>query len=232
MPMVPLKQQHFLYAIWSGTVTLRKKPFPLAALSRTHVLMFWTTICSRSPPGLAGEIYIGGDGLARGYWRLPELTAEKFVPCPFSNEPGRRLYRTGDIGRYKSDGSIVFGGRADAQVKVRGYRIELGEIEASLLQHRAVKEAVVVAFEENGDKQLVGYVSPKQEADLQVGEIKMWLKRRLPEYMVPGRIVALDKMPLTENGKIDRRNLPKPTYGDQAQHEYSAPRTWIEEILC
>ena len=184
------------------------------------------------PPGLAGEIYIGGDGLARGYWRLPELTAEKFVPCPFSNEPGRRLYRTGDIGRYKSDGSIVFAGRADAQVKVRGYRIELGEIEASLLQHRAVKEAVVVAFEENGDKQLVGYVSPKQEADLQVGEIKMWLKRRLPEYMVPGRIVALDKMPLTENGKIDRRNLPKPTYGDQAQHEYSAPRTWIEEILC
>jgi len=161
------------------------------------------------PIGIPGELYIGGDGLARGYLDRPELTEERFVRDPFSAN-GDRLYRTGDLVRYKASGEIEFIGRIDNQVKVRGFRIELGEIEAALTQHAGVREAVVVAQKDSGDKHLVAYLVPRN-GNLRTEEVREFLQTRLPEYMMPSVFMTLEALPLSPVGKVDRRALPAPS---------------------
>jgi amino acid adenylation domain-containing protein len=163
------------------------------------------------PVGIPGEIYVGGAGLARGYLNHPDQTILAFIPNPFSNTPSRRLYKTGDLGRYLPDGNIEFLGRLDDQVKIRGFRIELGEIEAVLGQHPAVAETVVVVREDvPGSKRLVAYVVVNQVPAPTIPELQEFLKQHLPEYMVPSAFVQLSVLPLTPNGKVDRRALPAP----------------------
>jgi surfactin family lipopeptide synthetase A len=169
------------------------------------------------PIGVPGELCIGGVGLARGYLNRPELTAEKFIAHPFSNEPGARLYKTGDLARYLPTGDIVLLGRLDHQVKLRGYRVELGEIEAVLRQHQDVREVVVAAREHvTGDKRLVAYVVPRGEHAPMSSELRRMALERLPDYMVPSAFVLLESLPLTPGGKLDRRALPAP---DQTRRE-------------
>jgi len=163
------------------------------------------------PPGVAGELYIGGKGVVRGYWRRPELTAERFVPDPFSSDPTARLYRTGDLVRWREDGTLEFLGRVDFQVKVRGYRIELGEIDAALSAHPAVREAVCIPREDHeGDKRLVAYIVWKQPTADHTVELRDHLRGVLPEFMVPTNFVTLRDLPRTPNQKIDRKALPAP----------------------
>jgi amino acid adenylation domain-containing protein len=167
-----------------------------------------------TPIGVPGEILIGGDGVAHGYLDEPELTADKFIPDTFSRRPNARLYRTGDLGRYLPDGRIEFAGRIDHQVKIRGYRIELGEIETTLAQHPSVRECVVLAREDSaGDKRLVAYIVTEPGANVATSEMREWVMRKLPEYMVPAAVVVLDRMPLSPNGKVDRKALPAPERG-------------------
>jgi hypothetical protein len=175
---------------------------------------------------VSGELLLGGEGLARGYLKRAELTAERFIPDPFSGQPGERLYRTGDVCRYKADGRLEYLGRLDYQLKLRGYRIELGEIEAVLSAYEKVSEAVVIAREENEEKQLVAYVVGEAETT----ELKRYLQQRLPEYMIPPVWMKLDALPLTTNGKVDRRALPTPgaTTRSEPEDTYVAPRTPIE----
>ena len=180
------------------------------------------------PVGVSGEIHIGGAGLARGYLNRPELTAERFVPDPFSEEAGNRLYRTGDLGRYLKDGTIEFLGRADSQVKLRGYRIELGEIETALREHGAVEEAAVVMKEER----LVAYVVPRAGTPVSSTQLRHYLKEKLPEYMLPGAIVPIEALPLNPNGKVDRSALPSLDAGHlKLKSPSAAPKNPIEEIL-
>ncbi len=182
------------------------------------------------PIGVAGEIYIGGAGLARGYLNRPALTAERFVPDPFSQEPGRRLYRTGDMARLREDGSIEFLGRVDHQLKIRGFRIEPGEIEAQLRAHPDVRDAVVVAREDAGTPRLAAYVIPEGSATPTAHELRSFLQERLPDYMVPSAYVCLDELPLTANGKMNRKALPAP---DAISHEQTTrPRTGTEETVA
>jgi amino acid adenylation domain-containing protein len=185
------------------------------------------------PIGIPGELYIGGVQLARGYLSHPDLTAENFIPNPFEHEPGARLYRTGDQARYLSDGNIEFLGRVDHQVKIRGFRIELGEIESVLSQHPAVREAVVVAREdEAGDKRLTAYVVTGRSVP-SAGALRSFLKQKLPDYMVPSAFIFLASLPLTANGKIDRGALPDPAQ-DRAEFgsALAAPQTPIEKLLA
>jgi amino acid adenylation domain-containing protein len=186
------------------------------------------------PVGIVGEIYIGGDGVARGYLNGSELTAEKFIPNPFSDQPGARLYKTGDLARYLADGNIEFLGRIDRQVKIRGYRIELGEIEAVLSQHSTVREAVVLAREDSpGDRRLVVYVVAAPGSVPSVTELRRFLQQKLPEYMVPSVFVFVDALPLTHNGKLDRKALPAPdTSRPELEGTYTAPRTPTEKMLA
>ncbi|MBZ5554817.1 MAG: amino acid adenylation domain-containing protein [Acidobacteriia bacterium] len=186
------------------------------------------------PIGVPGELCIGGDGLARGYLNQPELTAEKFVPNPFSSEPGARLYRTGDLVRYRRNGTIEFLGRGDLQVKIRGFRIELGEIETVLRQHDGVADAVVVAREEKaGGKRLIAYIVAKGRTQPGFDELRQFLKAKLPDYMVPSLFVPLEAFPLTPNGKVDRRALPEPEGPNLvAGQEFIAPRNPAEEMLA
>jgi amino acid adenylation domain-containing protein len=185
------------------------------------------------PIGVAGELYIGGEGLARGYLRRPELTAEKFIPHPFSASPGARLYRTGDLARYLEDGRLEYAGRRDQQVKIRGFRVEMGEVEVVLKQHASVAQAAVaVSEDEEGRKRLVAYVVNAQDAPVPARELRGFLKKRLPEYMLPSVILFLDALPLTASGKVNHRALPAPESLDaQTIGDYSAPRTPVEEIL-
>jgi thioesterase domain-containing protein/acyl carrier protein len=156
-----------------------------------------------------GELYIGGDGLARGYLNRPELTSERFVANPFNEAPGAGLYKTGDVVRYLADGNIEFVGRVDHQVKIRGFRIELGEVETALLEHPAVAEAVVTVNEDcAGDKRLAAYFVPGKGAEVSMARLREFLRHKLPEYMVPTVFMALESLPLSPNGKIDRRALP------------------------
>ncbi|MDG1463405.1 MAG: amino acid adenylation domain-containing protein, partial [Gammaproteobacteria bacterium] len=178
------------------------------------------------PVGTPGEMYVGGAGLARGYLNRPELTDERFVPHPFDSTPDARLYRTGDLARRRPDGDLEYMGRADDQVKLRGFRIELGEIESALLSHPAVNESIVVLLGETADDQkLVAYVVATPNASLEVADLRQHMKAALPDYMVPAAIIELDALPLTANGKIDRKALPKPSF-DAA--EYVAPETETE----
>jgi amino acid adenylation domain-containing protein len=167
------------------------------------------------PVGVAGELLIGGDGLAKGYFKRPELTAEKFIPHPFRQAPGARLYRTGDLVRYRPNGDVEFLGRIDHQIKIRGFRIELGEIEAVLRQHSAINETVVVAREDvPGDQRLVAYFVPIGDRPCSVTDLRSFLEEHLPKYMLPSAFVSLAHMPLTPNGKINRRELPAPSPSD------------------
>jgi amino acid adenylation domain-containing protein len=184
------------------------------------------------PLGVKGELFIGGVGVGRGYWRRPDLTATRFLPDPFNSIPGVRMYQTGDLGRRRSDGAIEYIGRTDHQVKIRGNRIELGEIEAALSQHPGVRGSGVIVREDEGGKRIAAYVSlaPGQEA--LTGEIlRAYLQDRLPEYMVPSWILILDQLPLSPSGKLDRKALPKPASWIQ-KRAYVPPRTTIEENVA
>ena len=195
-----------------------------------HVLDAGFSPC---PIGVAGDLYIGGDVLCAGYTRA-DLTAAAFLPDPFGaiSRPGMRIYRTGDRARYGTDGNLEFLGRLDQQVKVRGYRIELGEIEVALARLAGVREAVVLAREdEPGDKRLVAYVVPLADAVLSAGELREGLRGGLPEYMVPSAFVLLEALPVTANGKLDRRALPAPVWGAEGG-EFELPRTPVETALA
>ena len=187
-----------------------------------------------TPIGVPGELHIGGDGLARGYRNRPDLTAEKFVASPFGTAAGSRIYKTGDLVRYRPDGTIEFFGRLDHQVKVHGHRIELGEIESVLLRYAGVGEAVVIVREDTpGDKRLVGYVSAADDTRFTVHALQQHVKEHLPAYMVPSGFVQLDALPRTLNGKIDRKHLPKPSQDRlDVGDTFVAPRNEIEESLA
>jgi amino acid adenylation domain-containing protein len=185
------------------------------------------------PIGTPGELYVGGDGLARGYLNRPDLTAERFIPDPFANESGRRLYRAGDLARHLSEGPLEYLGRVDHQVKIRGFRIELGEIEAVLARHPAVRQVVVIdEADPSGERRLTAYLVAAECGGCPADELRAHLRRQLPDYMTPSLMVWLDQMPLTPNGKIDRRALPeaKRVMAESAG-AYVAPRTRLEESL-
>jgi amino acid adenylation domain-containing protein len=186
------------------------------------------------PAGVMGELYIGGDGIAREYLGRPELTAEKFVPHPFSSEPGARLYRTGDLVRYLSDGNIDFLKRMDHQVKVRGFRVELGEIEAALNQYWAISESVVVDNDDlPGGTRLIGYIVPEEGIEPTSAELYAFLKEKIPSYMIPSIFVTLKEIPLTPNGKVNRAELPVPQLSeDGTSANFVAPRNPLEETLA
>lgn len=188
------------------------------------------------PLGTAGELFIGGPGLADAYLGRPSLSAERYVPDPFSGEPGARLYRSGDLVRFMPDGEIQFLGRIDHQVKIRGFRIELGEVEAALMSCPGVRMAVGMAREDTpGDKRLVAYLTATDEAPAGPElrrQVRSWLIEKLPPFMVPSSIVVLDELPLTRHGKVDRKQLPVPTKEDLAEEAFSAPETEMEQLLA
>ena len=192
------------------------------------------------PVGIPGELYLGGEGLARGYFNRPDFTDERFIPNPFSKEPGARLYKSGDRCRYLPDGNLEFLGRVDNQVKLRGFRIELGEIEAVLGQHPALRETLVLAREDDStssssnetDKRLMAYLVTEQEPAPTVLELRNFLKEKLPDYMIPSAFLFLASLPLTPNGKIDRKALPLPDRTRAESEKIVAPRDDTETILC
>jgi amino acid adenylation domain-containing protein len=182
------------------------------------------------PPGAAGELYLGGAGLARGYVQRAALTAERFVADPFDSEGGGRLYRTGDLVRWNSEGQLDYLGRIDHQVKIRGFRIELGEIEAQLLAQPEVREAVVVASQGAGGARLMAYVSAQAGQAIDTARLREHLGRALPDYMVPGLVMVLETLPLNPNGKVDRKALPEPERA--SAQAYEAPQGGTEEALA
>jgi acyl-coenzyme A synthetase/AMP-(fatty) acid ligase len=196
---------------------------PPLANNRQHVLDRWL---QPVPVGVTGEICISGEGLARGYLDRPDLTAAHFVPDPFATVPGQRLYRSGDLARYRGDGTLDIRGRRDHQVKVRGFRIELGEIEAALVEQPEVTAAVVIVHERT---QLVAYVAAEPGQAVAASELRRRLRERLPEYMVPALVVPLPALPLTSNAKVDRAALPRPETVQPAAP--SIPRTAHEETI-
>jgi natural product biosynthesis luciferase-like monooxygenase protein len=185
------------------------------------------------PVGIAGEVYIGGAGVARGYYNRPDLTAERFIPDSLSTEPGGRLYRTGDVARYRADGAMEFLGRVDHQVKIRGYRIEVAEIEAVLEQHPAVRQVVVAAREDTpGEKRLVAYIVARQAPGPGARELRQYLRQKLPEHMTPALFVPLKALPHTANGKVDRKALPAPDgRRPDLTADYVAPRSHLEQTI-
>jgi acyl-CoA synthetase (AMP-forming)/AMP-acid ligase II/acyl carrier protein len=186
------------------------------------------------PPGVPGEIYIGGIALARGYLNQPGLTAEKFVPDPWSAVAGARLYKSGDLGQFSGNGEIEFLGRIDYQIKIRGYRVELEEIERVLLQYPAIQDAAVTVQRNGvGDKRLAAYATLRPRQSVTLREIRDYLKERLPDYMLPAWFIVLNALPLTSSGKLDRKALPVPTNENLApERDYVAARTPVEEIVA
>ena len=188
------------------------------------------------PVNVPGEVYFGGDALSKGYWKRPDLTAEKFIPHPFSARPGERLYKSGDLAQHLPNGDIEFLGRLDNQVKIRGFRIELEEIEAALSQHPAVREAAVEARPSTalgGSKRLIGYVALSHESPATIGELRRYLAEKLPDYMVPAQFVKLDSLPKNPNGKIDRRALPDPgEERPELEENFVAAQTAVEKKLA
>jgi acyl carrier protein len=185
------------------------------------------------PPGTVGEIYIAGAGLARGYRNRPDLTAEKFIPDPFSTEPGSRVYKTGDLARLLPEGQIAFLGRVDEQINIRGFRIEPNEIVCCLNQHPVVRESLVLAREHSsGDKRLVAYLVLEPYSAVTSNSLRGYLRRFLPEYMLPSTFVCLEAFPLTPNGKIDREALPAPDPANTLHDELSAdPPTQTQQRI-
>jgi amino acid adenylation domain-containing protein len=185
------------------------------------------------PTGVSGELYIGGVQVARGYVNRPDLTAEMFIPDPFSDNPKARLYKTGDLAHYLPDGSIEYLGRIDFQVKIRGLRVELGEIEAVLSQHPAVREAVVLLREDvPDDKRLVAYIVAKQDQKLSISELRDYLKQKLPDFMVPSHFITLDAFPLTPNQKVDRKALPAPDrVSIDSERVYAPPKSKLQQTI-
>ena len=234
-----------MYGITETTVHVTYRPLRLADLNdapgsvigrpipdlRLYVL---ESNGQPAPPGVPGEICVGGAGVARGYLNRPELTAQKFIPDPFRGQPEARMYRSGDLARYLPDGDIEYLGRIDQQVKIRGYRIELGEVEAVLGQHPEVRDRVVVARQDiSGENRLVAYVVPRDSVAVTYGQLRDYLKPKLPAFMIPSALVVLDALPLTANGKLDRRALPEPDgKGAVVSGGYAAPRTEVEERLA
>nr|BDT34839.1 non-ribosomal peptide synthetase [Myxococcus sp. MH1] len=185
------------------------------------------------PVGVKGELFLGGVGVARGYLGRPELTADRFLPDPFNPVPGARMYRTGDLVRYLPTGDLDFIGRIDTQVKLRGFRIELGEIESTLLQHAAVRAAVVLAREDShGARRLVAYLVLAPGQELEVDSFRAFLGKHLPEYMVPAAFIPMEELPLTANGKVDKKALPVPDASHLHHREYVAPRDALEQVLA
>jgi amino acid adenylation domain-containing protein len=223
--------------IWSSVYRLEGKDEKLVPIGKPIAnTTFYVLDAQREPvpDGAEGELYIGGEGLARGYFEREQMTQEKFVPDPFDSRPGARMYRTGDLARFKPDGNVEFLGRIDHQVKIRGFRIELGEIEAVLEQHSGVHQAVVVAREDNpGDKRLVAYYVPVAPNGLTPRELRQHVAKQLPDYMTPSAFAEMAKFPLTPNGKVDRKALPAAEVKDfDAATEYVAPRNPTERKLA
>jgi amino acid adenylation domain-containing protein len=220
--------------IWSSLAEVAAGPGPVTIglpIDNTEIHLL-DGFLQPVPAGVPAELWIAGEGLARGYFRQPGLTAEKFLPHPFASRSGARIYRTGDLSRRLSDGRVEHLGRIDHQVKVRGFRIEPGEIEAVLLQHAAVRQALVVLREEAGDRHLAAYVVAESLPSL-AAELRDLLRARLPEYMLPRAVVALEAFPLTPSGKVDRRALPAPDgFGREVSQGFVPPRTPIEELLA
>ncbi|MBU9215107.1 non-ribosomal peptide synthetase, partial [Burkholderia gladioli] len=185
------------------------------------------------PQGVSGELHIGGDGVTRGYLNRDELTAQRFIRDPFSQRPGERLYKTGDLARWLPDGSLEYLGRNDFQVKIRGFRIELGEVEARLAECEGVREAAVIALTEaDGAKRLVAYVVPQDGAQPSAAGLQGELSERLAGYMIPDAFVILAALPLTPNGKLDRQALPAPDAGIALAQDHEAPIGEVEEEIA
>ncbi len=186
------------------------------------------------PIGVTGELYAGGDGVALGYLNRPELTAECFVPDPFAGDPAARMYRTGDFARWRPDGTLEFLGRSDGQLKIRGFRVEPGEVEAALCAHPSVREAVVVGrADASGAQRLVAYVVATPDAVLETETLRRFLGERVPAHLIPARLVALDALPLTPSGKLDRRRLPEPGDLNSADRPPRvAPRSALEAFVA
>jgi amino acid adenylation domain-containing protein len=186
------------------------------------------------PIGVVGELYVGGEGLARGYLNRPELTAEKFIVNPYAKSSFDRFYKTGDLAKYLADGNIEFIGRSDFQVKIRGFRIELGEIEAMISQHQDVQDVIVVAKDDPlGNKSLVAYVVLQLEIEITPSQLRSFLKEKLPDYMIPAAFVVMEKLPLTLNGKVDKKALPLPEdQRSQLDVDYVMPQTEVERLIA
>ncbi len=219
---------------WKCEPGANQEPIPIGRPIGNTQIYILDAHLNPVPIGIAGELHIGGVGLARGYLNRPELTAEKFIPDPFSGEPGLRLYKTGDLARYLNDGNVEFLGRLDHQVKIRGFRIELAEIEAALREHPAVRETVVVVLgDAPGEQRLVAYAVTNQEPAPTTTELRSFLKEKLPDYMLPSACVFLKAFPLTASGKVDRQALPIPEKSrPELEKGVVAPRTPAESTIA
>jgi amino acid adenylation domain-containing protein len=240
---LPAAELHNLYgpteaaidvSAWRCTAAGLREPLPIGRPIANLRLAVLDRALRPVPLGVVGELAIGGVGLARGYWRRPDLTAERFVPEPLGGEPGGRLYRTGDLARWRSSGELEYLGRVDFQVKVRGVRIELGEIEAALASLAGVREAVVTARGAGGDRRLVAYVVPAGGApgSHDPAELRRLLRRTLPEAMVPQGFAVLPALPLTASGKVDRQALPEPEAEPRAASAFRPPRSAVERAVA